>query len=273
LLLATGTLSLHADAVLAQDGAVQVDTVRRQDFLRSGDGFLHTVSSPIRWRGSDWLRTGGVIAGTALAMIADKPVRRFWQDQDSPVLDGLERAGYHYGKPYAAMYLTGGFYLTGVVIKNEWARETALTLAAAYLTSGAVQTFMKSAIGRARPSTGVGPWRYKPWTSEAAYHSFPSGHIQIATVSAVVLAERVEQPWLKGVFYSTAGVTLISRMYSDSHWLSDMVFGGAVSYFTAKTVVRRMQATKGGRHMFRKRNAFTWHFSPTLNGVALVGTL
>lgn len=246
---------------------------RGQDFLRFGDGFLYTVSSPIRWRGDDWLKAGGVIAGTALSTLIDKPVRNFWQNQDSKVLDGIERAGFHYGKPYAAIYITSGFYLTGLVIKNEWAKETALMLAAAYFTSGAVQSFMKTAAGRARPAANVGPWAFKPWSPEPDYHSFPSGHIQIAMVSAVVLAERVEQPWLKGLFYSTAGLTLVSRMYSDAHWVSDLVFGGAISYFSAKAVINRLNATKQGDHLFRRKDRISWQFSPTINGFSLVGRL
>ncbi|SEK21440.1 phosphatase PAP2 family protein [Parapedobacter koreensis] len=245
-----------------------------QDFLRFGDGFLYTVSSPVRWKGNDWLKAGGVVAGTALLTLVDKPVRNFWMDQDSKLLDGIERVGFHYGKPYAAFYGMGGFYLAGLVIKSDWARETAIALGAAYLTSGAVQSFMKTAFGRARPATNVGPWAFKPWSPDAGYHSFPSGHIQIAMVSAVVLAERVKQPWLKGVFYSTAGLTLVSRMYSDAHWVSDLAFGGAISYFSAKAVLKRMERTKSGGHMFRrKKQEITWNFTPTFNGFSLVGTL
>lgn len=264
---------LPAVADTAQTDTADFWEERTQDLLRFGDGFLYTVASPVRWKGNDWLKAGGVIAGTALTTLIDKPVRNFWQEQDSRFLDGIERAGFHYGKPYAAFYLTGGFYFTGLVFKNDWAKETALTLAAAYLTSGAVQTLMKTAFGRARPATDVGPWAFKPWSSEPAYHSFPSGHIQIAMVTAIVLAERVEQPWLKGIFYSTAGVTLVSRMYSDSHWISDMVLGGAISYFSTKAVIKRLNQTKHGGNMFNKKKQITWSVLPTYNGIALVGTL
>ena len=246
---------------------------RGQDFLRFGDAVVYTISSPIRWRGNDWAKVGGVVAGTALTTLIDKPVRNFWQHRDSKAWDVVERGGFHYGKPYAAIYISSGFYLTGLVMKNEWARETALMLLAAYGTSGAVQSFMKTAAGRARPATNVGPWAFKPWSPSPDYHSFPSGHIQIATVTAVVLAERVEKPWLKALFYSTAGVTLASRMYSDAHWISDLAFGGAISYFSAKAVIRRMNQTRSGQHMFRKKNRISWNFSPTPYGFSLVGTL
>lgn len=271
---------LHPSNEWHPSDTLTADTVRfwerrGEDFLRFGDAFLYTVSSPVRWQGNDWLKAGGVIAGTALTTLIDKPVRNFWQYQDSKTWDVVERAGFHYGKPYAAIYISGGFYLTGLVAKSEWARETALMLLAAYGTSGAVQSFMKTAAGRARPATDVGPWVFRPWSPLPDYHSFPSGHIQIAMVTAVVLAERVEQPWLKGLFYATAGFTLASRMYADAHWISDLAFGGAISYFSAKAVIKRMNQTRSGKHLFkfRRKDRISWNFSPTLRGFSLVGTL
>lgn len=261
-------------AAYAMNDSISVDSINKQkitsDAIRFVDGVAYTVSSPIRWKGSDWLKVGAVLGGTALLTTLDKPNRNFWQDRNSKVWDGIERAGFHYGKPYAAFIMTGGFYLTGLVIKNEWARETGLMLGAAYLTSGALQTLMKTAVGRARPATDVGPWAFDPFSPEAGYHSFPSGHMQIATVSALVLGHRVKSPLLKALFYSTAGVTLVSRMYSDSHWLSDMAFGGAISWFCTKAIVRRMEESKY-RNPFKKQNLITWTVTPARRGIGLVG--
>ncbi|WP_257669879.1 phosphatase PAP2 family protein [Parapedobacter tibetensis] len=240
------------------------------DAIRFADGFVHTAISPIRWKGGDWLKAGGVVVGTALVSLADKPVRRFWQNRGGAVWDGVERAGFHYGKPYAAFAMTGGFYLAGLVCKSEWAKETGLILGVAYLTSGLVQTGMKSIAGRARPATEVGPWRFDPFSSEAAYHSFPSGHIQIALVSAMVLARRVENPVLKVIFYSTAGVTAVGRMYSDSHWLSDLAFGAAISWFCTDAVLKRMGTNKY-THPWKKKQSVVWNFVPSPQGIAIVG--
>lgn len=241
------------------------------DAFRFADATAHTVSAPLRWKKEDWLKTGGVLAGTALITLIDKPVRSFWQNRDSKAWNAVERAGFHLGKPYAAFILTGGFYLTGVVINNEWAKETGLILGAAYLTSGAVQTLMKTVIGRARPGTNVGPWAFDPMSPEAAYHSFPSGHIQIAMVSALVLANRTDNPWLKAGLYATGGITLASRMYSDSHWLSDMAFGAAISWFCTNAIIKRMDETRF-TNPFKKDKTIEWALAPTIHGLGLRGT-
>jgi len=259
---------------IQQIDSVDTDSLEQSkqtnDAIRFADGFVHTVSSPIRWNGKDWLKVGEVFGGTALLTLVDKPVRHFWQNRDSKFWDGVERAGFHYGKPYAAFAMAGGFYLTGLVIKNEWARETGLMLATAYLTSGVVQTLMKNIPGRARPGTNVGPYAFKPFSSSPAYHSFPSGHIQVATISAMVLAERVESPLLKAAFYSTAGLTLASRLYSDAHWVSDMAFGGAISWFCTKAVVKRMERNKF-QNPLKMKDKIVWNLSPSIQGITLTG--
>jgi|SRR5690606_15442797 len=265
------TINLKEDSVKTVILAEKKDRLNINDALRFVDATAHTVTSPLRWDGRDWLKTGGVIAGTAFVTLLDKPVRSFWQERDSKVWNGIERAGFHLGKPYAAFILTGGFYLTGVALNNEWAKETGLILGAAYLTSGAVQTLMKTAIGRARPATNEGPWAFDPMSPEAAYHSFPSGHIQIAMVSALVLASRTNNPWLKSALYATGGLTLFSRMYSDSHWLSDMAFGAAISWFCTQAILKRMDDTHY-RNPFNKKASVQWSLAPSISGIGLIGT-
>lgn len=252
-------------------------TVKKNSTLyRFADATVHTFISPIHWKGKDWLTVGAVFAGTALSTFADNPVRKFITRQDSKFLDNIEQAGYHYGKPYAALIMTGGFLATGVVFKNEWATETAAILGAAYLTSGAVQSLMKTAIGRARPDMEHGNMSFKPMSKLPGYHSFPSGHIQMAMVSAMVLAERVKNPWLKGAFYTTAGITFFSRLYVDAHWTSDLVFGTAISYFCTKAIIKRMEQNKTKVQNNDKKQAFKTQFFPNIspysNGLTMIAT-
>jgi membrane-associated phospholipid phosphatase len=243
---------------------------RTHDIIRFADAVVYTVGSPIRWKGKDCLKAGVVISGTALLTLIDEPVMDFWQDRNSGVWDGIERAGFYYGKPYAVFGLTSGFYLTGVLLNYEWARETGLILGAAYLTSGTIQTLMKSVVGRARPGTNVGPWAFDPFTSDPRYHSFPSGHMQVAMVTAMVLAERLNPVGLKILFYGTAGLTLSARLYSDAHWFSDLVFGGVISWFCTKAVIKSMETNKFDNPLKRK-DKISWSITPSFQGIRIVG--
>jgi membrane-associated phospholipid phosphatase len=223
----------------------QGDTLRkRPDVLRFADGVLYTATAPGRWQGDDWLVLGGVVAATAALLAVDEPVHRFWVKQDSPFLDGVERIGYHYGKPYSAVAFTAGFYFAGLMFKNPHLRETGLLLGTSLITSGFVQTIMKDAVGRARPDTGVGNFSFKPFGNEPAYHSFPSGHSAVAFAISLVIARRTEYVPVKIFFYALSATTAVSRMYSGSHWFSDIAFGGMLAWFCADTAIQRIQVNR-----------------------------
>ena len=227
----------------------QLDSVmlKRADMIRGVDGVLYTFSSPARWKGKDWVKLGGVAATCAAITLLDEPVRNFWSKQDSKFMDGFERVGYHYGKPYSALAITGGFYLTGVIFKNEWAKETGLMLATSLTTSTVIQTFFKNALGRARPSVGVGNYETEPFSDQVAFHSMPSGHTTVAFTTSLILARQVNSVPIKIVFYSLAACTAVSRLYADAHWISDIAFGGTIAWFCADAAIQRLTENKWRR--------------------------
>jgi membrane-associated phospholipid phosphatase len=224
----------------------QVDTVyvKQADVVRGMDAIMFTFTSPVRWKTKDWLKVGGVLAGTAALSLLDEPVRDLLNGKESEFLNGVERVGYHYGKPYAAVGVTGGLYLGGVIFKNEWAKETGLMLTSALTTSTVIQTFFKNAVGRARPIKDIGTYEMKPFSDEAGYHSLPSGHTAVAFTISLVMARQVRSVPLKIAFYSLASVTAASRLYTDAHWFSDLAFGGAFAWFCADAAVKRLEANR-----------------------------
>jgi membrane-associated phospholipid phosphatase len=241
----------------------------RPDVLRFADGVAFTLSAPARWDRGDWLVLGGMIAGTAAVSFADEPFRDFWQKQDNNFLNGVERVGYHYGKPYSAISLSAGFYLSGVIFKSEWAKETGLMLGTSIFSSSLVMGVLKTAAGRGRPGVQPTNLEFKPFEDSPAYHAFPSGHSSVAFGISVLLARRVEPVPLKILFYSLAGTTVVSRMYSDAHWFSDIAFGGMIAWFCADTAIERIQ--KNRFRSVRIRNQLVWKVYPYPGGVSFVG--
>lgn len=244
------------------------DTLRyRPDVFRFADGVIYAVASPTRWGGHDWLALAGVLGGTAVLTFFDEPIRDFWQKQDNRFLDGMEEIGYHYGKPYTAVGVTAGFYLSGIIFRNAWARETGLMLGSSIFTSSMLMGVMKDVVGRARPETMLGHLYFRPFSASASFHSFPSGHSSVAFGVSLLLAKRVDIVPLKILFYSLAGTTAVSRMYSDAHWFSDIAFGGAMAWFFADTAISRIEANR-----FRKargRDRLSWSVYPYPGGMTL----
>jgi membrane-associated phospholipid phosphatase len=248
--------------------SAQYDTVKRADVVRFADGIIHTYTSPIRWKGKDWAKFGAVIGGTAALTLADKPVRQLWSGASSKALDEINNVGYHYGKPYVGFTLAAGLYASGLLIKNPWARETALMLSTSLVTSGLIEMALKPLVGRARPEKEQGNYEWSFMSKERGFHSFPSGHASMAFTVSFVLAKRVESIPLKMVFYSLAGATTVCRLYSDAHWISDIAFGGVLAWYCSEAVIKRLEANR-----LRTRPKKTkWDVSPYPGGITLRAT-
>jgi membrane-associated phospholipid phosphatase len=250
----------------------QIDTVyvKRMDIVRGLDAMGYTFSSPARWKGKDWVKVGGVVVGTAALTLLDEPIERFLDGKQSDFLDGVERIGYHYGKPYTALGVTGGFYLAGIVLKNEWAKETGLMLASSLATSNIISAMFKSAVGRARPITGLDRYELEPFSDSPSHHSMPSGHTTVAFTISIVLARQVDSIPLKIVFYSLGGITAASRMYMDAHWFSDVAFGGTIAWLCADAAFKRLTENKW-RPIVRQ-NAIAMKLYPYPGGLSLRAT-
>jgi membrane-associated phospholipid phosphatase len=127
---------------------------------------------------------------------------------------------------------------------------------------------LKNAAGRGRPDPERGNMEFQPFDDSPAWHSFPSGHSSVAFGISLVMARRVESVPLKVLFYSLAGTTAVSRMYSDSHWVSDVGFGGMLAWFCADTALKRIQSNRF-RTSFRRKDILVWNVYPYPGGVTL----
>ena len=246
------------------------DSLRyRPDALRFADGILYTYSAPSRWDGKDMLMLGGLVLGTAALSFVDQPVRNFWQRHDNRFLDGVERVGYHYGKPYTAVGITAGFYFTGMIFRDQWAKETGLILGASIFSSSIMMSVLKNAAGRARPGPDIGNMEFDPFSESPAFHAFPSGHSSVAFGISLVLARRINNVPFRIFFYSLAASTAVSRLYSDSHWVSDIGFGGMLAWFCADTAMSRMQVNRFRAVRAKNRDRFVWKVYPYPGGLTL----
>ena len=64
----------------------------------------------------------------------------------------------------------------------------------------------------------------------AAMRSFPSGHTTIAFIGASILSKEYKDnyPYLSIAGYTTAGITGLSRIMNNKHWMHDVLFGAGL---------------------------------------------
>jgi membrane-associated phospholipid phosphatase len=147
--------------------------------------------------------------------------------------------GFKYGSPSNNYMITGAVYLVGLFTDNPKLRRTGVLLISSASATGLLQQIMKSAIGRARPLSGLNKDTYRPlWKAGKDYHSFPSGHTMLAFSNAYSIAKQFKSPWIKGGLYFVGMLPGISRLWEGKHWLSDIVFSVGVSIFTVEAIDR-----------------------------------
>ena len=212
-------------------------------FLR-GAGYV--LSSPLRWKGGDWLTFGGAGTGTIAASGLDIDGRLLMQRNRTPHNEDLATAAEQYGVGLNMILLSAGGYVAGLAFDSRWVRQTSLLAGSAILIAATVSTVSKVVIGRARPYTGNGHMKFKPFSFPVEdYASFPSGHTIVAFAFSGVLAARLDNAWVSAGLYALAASCGLSRMYTDEHWFSDVVFGSVISISVSRSLVRWFEGGEG----------------------------
>lgn len=225
------------------------------------DGF-HLLISPLHFSGKDLAITGGTIFTTAGIMTADKDIRKYAKKNHSDINDKISDVGKAYGNVIAPVIIGGSIYSYGLFFKDEDVRTTGRMLIEAAVFSGAITTVIKTVAGRSRPFKEEGNYFYRPIQFNNDHTSFPSGHSTLAFAVSTVLSERLHNVYSSIGLYTLAGVTALSRVYTDDHWASDVFMGSAIGFFVGRYI-----ADNSGP--LYKDKSVTINLSPTLSGFNL----
>jgi membrane-associated phospholipid phosphatase len=104
-------------------------------------------------------------------------------------------------------------------------------------------TIIKRLIGRARPFVVAGPdvWAYEPFSWNARYASFPSGHA--TTAFAALVAIGAIFPQARALLWIYAVLIALSRVVITAHHPSDVI-GGAIVGAVGAIMVRNWFAAR-----------------------------
>lgn len=132
----------------------------------------------------------------------------------------------------------GAFYLYGHSLGDKKAQTTALLGMESFLVSGAFTQVIKFTTHRHRPNEGN---QYDKWDGPSlstSNLSFPSMDSSSAfAVGTVIASQYHDNPWIPPSAYGIATLAALSRVNDNDHWASDVFFGSAVGFFTAKAIV------------------------------------
>ncbi len=206
----------------------------------------YTATSPSRWDTSDWMTVSLVAGGTGVFFALDEEIKDDFEDHRSSTTDDVASFFERFGNGAYSIPALGAFYLYGYIGENDKAKRTALLAVESFLVTGLFTTVIKVGTGRHRPSTGDSSGTFDGPTTDN--NSFPSGHTStVFSIATVIANEYEEVPFIKPLSYGIATLAGLSRINDEKHWASDVFFGAALGYFTAKTLLR-LHSNKKGQH-------------------------
>ena len=136
------------------------------------------------------------------------------------------------GNGWAELGLIGGFYVFGHMEHSRRAAETARLSLESLIDTTIVVTALKSVTQRPRPNDHNGRG-----TFFKGGHSFPSGHAASTwSIASVIANEYGDRAAVKYGAYAAAAAVSLSRYTGRNHFLSDVLVGGALGFYTGRFV-------------------------------------
>jgi membrane-associated phospholipid phosphatase len=209
-----------------------------EDISTMWSGTKNVITRPFHWDSGDLLTFGLWSAAVVGAVFIDMEVRDVFRRNRNDFSDAFLDVGYYYGSPTFTVPATVLTYSIGAIVKNQKVKETAVMMGELLATTFLVQQPLRIVVGRARPLTNEDNLTFKPFSTEREYASFISGHTWSSVGLSYILAEQIDHPVATVIFYALGLITPITRMAVDDHWFSDVIIGGALGYYSARSIMK-----------------------------------
>jgi membrane-associated phospholipid phosphatase len=199
----------------------------------------HVLISPFHWNQQNLLTFATLSMGTFELMLADGDLQDWVQDHKNSTTDRISKWTDRYTKRVANLTI-GGFYLSGILLRNKKAKETALLCLESVALAEGVTKGLKHLVGRTRPFGNKGTFHFDPlkFPPPSSSLSFPSGHATCAFALSSVIAEQYHNIPLTFALYGCATVVALARVNSNVHFFSDVFWGGVIGCAVGKAIVK-----------------------------------
>ncbi|MCC1484229.1 phosphatase PAP2 family protein [Winogradskyella immobilis] len=235
----------------------------------------HSFTRPLHWKKKDFITLGTVVASSlALSTLDDEGSALFIRNERH-VPNIFQEAGTRFGSPQVYFIANATLYGVGLFTKNEKLRKTSVLIISSSFTTGLIQSFTKTAVGRARPGQeGLNSRDFRFWDNRASFHSFPSGHTVLSITMAHSIAKQFGNPWTKASIYTLGAVAPISRLFAGAHWLTDIGIGAVLSIAVVDAIDKFLFKTDAydyPDHYPKKEKKISWNFAFGGDKIGFVG--
>jgi membrane-associated phospholipid phosphatase len=196
------------------------------------DSTSHADSSQHHARA--WILPIAVVGSTAI----DPEMREWALHTHARSLDHLARIVNPLGTAHVLVPAMATFYAGSLLASSTSMQHAALETAAAYVASDVAESILKPVIGRERPHAGGNSHRFRPFTNNGDWHSFPSAHVAHITSIAEAISMQANSRPLSAACDALVLLVSWDRIYEDQHWTSDVTATAALSALISNATVR-----------------------------------
>lgn len=205
------------------------------------------TTSPIHWKGNDWLKFVALGAtGLALHQL-DVPLNKMAYRNDSRLMKDFGNVFDPVGNLLYVLPAIGGTYLVSHLAGNEELSGLAITAGKAVMIANTFVTYGKVLAHRHRPSEDI-PSKPNQWDGprlDLKNASFFSSHTTTAFSLATVIASTYSNhKWVPPVAYTLASLIGVSRIAAHDHWATDVFVGAVIGYSVGKLVYKLNRSKK-----------------------------
>lgn len=164
----------------------------------------------------------------------DEKVQLFFSEHHTKALDNISKYALSpWGDGLYSLPALGGFYIYGSIQKDDISKDAAIKGFETFIVCGLATGILKYSFHRQRPCESNPPnsriW-YGP-SFKKQHLSFPSGHTSsVFSLATFISAQYKYKPSITAICFSIAGLTAISRLYDNKHWLTDVIAGALVGF-------------------------------------------
>jgi membrane-associated phospholipid phosphatase len=181
-----------------------------------------------------WIVPIGVIASSTV----DPEIREWALRTHARSLDRLAHAINPLGTAHVLVPAMAVFYAGSLLEHSTSMQRVALETAAAYIASDAAESILKPVVGRERPYASGNSHRFRPFTNNGDWHSFPSAHVAHITSIAEAISMQSDSRPLSVACDALVVFVGWDRIYEDQHWTSDVTATAALSTIISNATVR-----------------------------------
>ena len=241
------------------------------DLTQSVKSVGNSFSRPFHWQKKDFTTLGIIAFSAASVYTIDDEVSGFFIKNEPHVPNLFQEAGTRFGSPQVYFISNAVIYGVGLFTKNKKLRRTSVLIISSSFTTGLIQSFTKTAIGRARPGGDHKSNSFRFWSNEANFHSLPSGHTVLSMTMAHAIAKQFNNPWSKAGVYALGSIPPISRLFTGAHWLTDVGVAAVLSIAVVDGVDKFLFKTKA-YNTIKKQKTISWNFAYSGNKIGFIGT-